>query len=58
MDTTELNLDVSAEGARALVNAVDELPEGFDFDALPEEVMSILSYINTQSRHVVESASK
>jgi hypothetical protein len=38
---------------QTLVNAVDELPEGFDFDALPEEIRSILSYINLQSRAVV-----
>jgi hypothetical protein len=41
-----------------LVNAIDELPDGFDFDALPQEALEILSYINLQSRHVVENASK
>jgi hypothetical protein len=41
-----------------LVNAIDELPDGFDFDALPQEAREILSYINLQSRHVVENASK
>lgn len=41
-----------------LVAAVDELPESFDFDALPEEIREILSYINLQARHVVEASRK
>lgn len=36
-----------------LVQSIDELPADCDFASLPEEVRSILTYINVQCREVV-----
>lgn len=39
-----------------LVLALDEMPEDVDLTTLPDEVASILNYINVQCRAVVEQA--